>query len=210
MSRRVDRAFFMGTSHRVKLQESQDVSTPLLFDEAALPIRDDWVRAIHDGQHKHTGARLLDDERKVLRLVELLMSGWSIKRIATEMQVSRHTVRAAREALVARGEVAHYKERVVRKMEEIIEVGLTQYAQALEDGKVPPAQIPVGVGIISDKRALAMGEPTTISAGMTVQVKPEDLTVERINSWWESLAKAQTVDVQSTGNTATAEENHGK
>ena len=75
---------------------------------------------------------------------------------------------------------------------------------------MPPAQIPVGVGIISDKRALAMGEPTTISAGMTVQVKPEDLTVERINSWWESLAKAQTVDVQSTGNTATAEENHGK
>ena len=186
------------------------MSTPLLFDQDQLPIRDDWVRAVQDGQHKHTGARLLDDERKVLRLVELLMSGWSIKRIATEMTVSRHTVRAAREALVARGEVAHYKERITSKMADIIELGLSQYAEALEDGRVPPAQIPVGVGIISDKRALAMGEPTTISAGMTVSVKPEDLTVERINAWWESLPKAKPVDSESTGLPRSTEDRNEK
>jgi hypothetical protein len=139
---------------KMELQRAQDPAAPFLFDEHALPYRPELVKAIKAGEHKHTGARLLDNHKDVGRLVELLTMGWGLKRIAKAMRVSKHSVRAARDELVRRGEMAPFKERVVAKFEEIIEVGATEYLRALEDGEVAAAQIPVGLGIISDKRAL--------------------------------------------------------
>ncbi len=83
------------------LQAAQDPAAPFLFDEHQMPVRDDLVGLIRQERYKHTGARLLDNEAKALRLVELLISRWGVKRIAREMNISVHSVRAAREALVA-------------------------------------------------------------------------------------------------------------
>jgi hypothetical protein len=108
-----------------------------------------------------------------------LMSQVLRKRIAKEMQVSVHSVRAARDVLVSKGKLAPYKERVVRLFEEIVEVGAAKYLDALERGIVPMAQIPVGVGIISDKRALALGEPTAIGVVGAAQLDDKSLSVRR-------------------------------
>jgi hypothetical protein len=171
-------------SKRVELMAQQDPAAPFLFDQDALPIRDDVVKAIATGAHKHTGARLLDNQSLVLRMVELLTGGWGLKRIAKAMKVSKHSVRAAREALVARGELAPYKQRVVAKMEDCIEQGLDNYAEALDKNLVPAAQIPIGMGILSDKRALALGEPTAITQAAAAA---EDLSVEKLNAYFEGL-----------------------
>jgi hypothetical protein len=179
------------------LQVKQNPAAPFLFDEDSLPIRDDLVGLVRSGAYRHTGVRLLDNEAKALRLVELLVSNWGLKRIAVEMHVSVHSVRAARDVLVAEGKLAPYKERLVRKLEDVIELGIDRYREGLENGEVAAAQIPVGVGILSDKRALALGEPTAIGVVAGAQLDAKSLSVEALNDWVEKLPAAP-VDAPST------------
>lgn len=180
------------------MEAKQNPAAPFLFDEQDLPIREDLVDLIRTEQYRHTGARLLDNEVKALRLVELLTGKWGLKRIAEEMHVSVHSVRAARECLVAQGKLAPYKSRIVAKMEDAIECGLDRYVEALQNGEVAAAQIPVGVGILSDKRALALGEPTSIGVTATAQLDARALSVESLNAWVASLPAAPAVDAPST------------
>lgn len=185
-------------SKKAVLAGKQDPGAPFLFDEQQMPLREDLVQLVRTESYRHTGARLVDNEAKALRLVELLLGNWGLKRIAEEMHVSVHSVRAAREALVAQGKLAPYKSRVVAKIEDIIELGLDKYHEGLLNGEVSPGQIPVGVGILSDKRALALGEPTAISVSAAAQLDAKALSVEALNSWVESLASAVPVDAPST------------
>lgn len=173
-------------TRKAELAQRQN-PTPMMFDEDDLPTRPEVLQSVKAGHYKHTGARLLENDALALRVVELLMMQVGLKQIARRLGVSKHTVRAAREELVRRGELAPYKERIVRRMEDIIEVGSANYLKALEDGTVPAAQIPVGVGIFSDKRALAMGEPTAISVVGQAALPAENLSVEKLNAWVEAL-----------------------
>lgn len=184
-------------TRKQQLVEAQNKLAPFLFDEDSLPVREDLVQIVKDGRYKSTGARLLDNEVMALRMVELLTLRWGIKRIARDLGVSPHSVRAAREALVARGELAPYKERVIKLFEEIVETGAGAYLTALEEGAVPAGQIPVGVGIFSDKRALALGEPTQIGVVGATNLDQAALSVEKLNAWVESLP-ALPADSQST------------
>lgn len=183
---------------KAALAVAQDKAAPFLFDESQVPMLPEVLTAVKEARYKHTGARLLDNEAKALRLVELLMMGSGLRKISREMSISIHTVRAAREVLVARGEMATYKERVVRRFEEIVELGSLKYLEALEEGKVPPGQIPVGIGIISDKRALALGEPTSIGGTAPAAGQVDDLSVEKLNRYFAALKQAAPIDVHST------------
>lgn len=186
-------------SQKQELAERQDPAAPFLFDEDDLPVREDVLSAVRTERYRHTGQRLLENEQLALQLVEKLMLGWGTKRISRALRVSKHTIRAAKESLVLQGKLAPYKERVVKLFEEIVEVGATNYRDALEDGLVPAAQIPVGMGIVFDKRALAMGEPTAIGAGLATG-RPEELSVERLNAWFAKLKPLHvTTDSVSTG-----------
>ena len=187
-------------SQREVLADRQNPEQPALFDDGGVPVRVAVLEAVKARRYEHVGVRLLEDEAKALRLVELLMARWGVKKIAREMDISPHTVRAARRALVAQGKLAPYKQRVVEMMEDVIEAGVANYRDALEEGRVSAAQIPVGVAIMFDKRALAMGEPTSISG---VGAAPdEDLKVENINAYLDTLpsCKPPAIDSASTGN----------
>lgn len=186
------------TSTKEKLAEKQDLAAPFLFDEENLPQRLDIVDNIASGKYQHTGARLLDNDGKTLRLVEMLLHGWGVRKIARSLAVSKWTVRAAREELARQGKLAPYKERVVKLYEDIVEAGAHQYRDALEDGLVSPSQIPVGIGIIADKRALALGEATSISATAADPARSRELSVEALNAWIDGLKLARPVESQST------------
>ena len=190
--------------HRL-IAERQDANAPWLFDGENLPVCQpaleiiqsrERLAALEAKRYTHTAVRLLEDEEKACRLVECLVNRWGVKRISRELNVSPHTVRAARRALAAQGKLAPYKQRVVEKMEDAIEAGLDKYLEGVENGSVSAAQIPVGLGIISDKRALALGEPTSIAASAGVQ---DDLSVEKLNAYLASLKTAKS-DYQSSGN----------
>lgn len=172
----------------------QDPSAPWLFDEEQLPTRPEVLTAVREQRYRHTGARFLADEQLALRLVELLTVGWGVKRIARELEVSPETVRAAREELVRQCKLGPYKERVAAIMQEVVELGTDKYLEALQNGDVPAAQIPVGVGIFADKRALLLGEPTVVAGGLGVGGKA--LSLEKLNAWVDTLGS------QSSGTVA--------
>lgn len=164
----------------------------LLLDVEGQPLRHDLVELVRSGRHKHTGQRLLGNEHECQRLVELLQAKWGLKRIARALGVSKWSVRAARQALVERGEMAPWKERVVAMMEDFAEAGLARMVDGVEDGTMPVGQIPVPVGIVLDKRRDAVGEPSAAGAGpIQVQV----LTVEAAREWLRGLSS----EGQSTG-----------
>lgn len=170
---------------REKLLEKCNSQQPDLIDGDGLPTCASVLESVVRRRYEHTGARLLEDDAKALRLVELLVGGWGVKRISREMSISPKTVRAARRALVAQGKMAPYVQRVTDAMEDAIEAGVAAYRDALEEGKIPAVQIPVGVAIMFDKRALARGEPTSISAAKPVL--GDELSEAAINAAFEKL-----------------------
>ena len=174
-------------SKKAILAERQDPAAPFHFDEQQLPLRQDVVELVRGENHRHTGQRLLENEKLCLRLVELLLGKWGLKKISRELNVSKWTVKAARGALVSRGEMAPCKERVVSTFNEIVEVGAASYLEDLEEGRVAPREKPVGLGIVFDKRALAVGEPTSIDLSARVVANPASLTVEKLRAFVRSL-----------------------
>ena len=193
-------------SHKQELALRQDPLAPTLFDDQQMPTRLDVLRAVQEKRYEHKGVRLLEDEQQALRLVEMLMARWGLKKIARAMGISKWTVKAARDALVSQGKMAPYKQRVVELMEAAIEAGLEHYVAGIEEGLVAPAQIPIGMGIVWDKRALALSEPTAIVAGLGDQ-GAKALSVEQLNAWVENL---RSVDSPSTDNGKEPDENEGK
>ena len=185
-----------------KLQELQDQNQPALLDDSQLPVCLPVLEAVRQRRYEFTGARLTDDDDKCVRLVELLMARWGVKKIAREMNISPHTVRAARRALTQQGKLAPYVQRVVEAMEDAIEAGVANYRDALESGTISAAQIPVGLGIIFDKRQLATGAATSIQQRLGDEDVP---SVDKLNAFLEGLKPAQvpaegaTIDSESTG-----------
>lgn len=168
----------MRETQREKLLEKQDANQQALFDGDGFPSCPAVLAAVERRTYEHKGVRLVENDERAFRLVELLVSGWGVKRIARDMQISPKTVRAARRVLVAQGKLAPYVKRVTEAMEDAIEAGVSCYRDALEDGKIPGAQIPVGVAIMFDKRALALGEPTSIRGERMVV---QDLSPDALN-----------------------------
>lgn len=201
------------TSQREVLAERQDAAQLALIDDQAMPVEAAALESVRARRYEHQGLRLTEDDAKAQRLVELLTLKWGVKRISREMSISAHTVRAARRLLVAQGKMAPYKQRVVEMMEDAIEAGVEKYRDAMEAGLVPAAQIPIGTAIMFDKRALAMGEPTSIRG--TGEVQSEDLKVEALNAYLEQLPVARVTavgpatDSQSTGNGQNPQQTEG-
>ena len=149
----------------------------------------------------------MDDNDKVARLAEMLLTGVSVRQIAKVLQVSANSVRAARDSLVREGKLKPFKERAVALFQEIIEGGAATYLEGLDSGTVPVNSIPVAVGIFCDKRALALGEPTAITVAASAPLDRESLSVEALNAWVARLPAARTSDSHSTDTKRIAEEN---
>lgn len=201
-SSRLDGAVFLfmpRISNKDVLADRQQPDQPALFDDAQFPVCLPVLEAVRAKRYEFKGVRLVEDEDKALRLVELLVARWGVKKISREMHISSHTVRAARRELTRQGKLAPYVQRVVESMEDAIEAGINNYRDALEDGRINPTQIPVGLGIIFDKRQLATNQATSISARM--EAGGEDLKVEDLNRYLEALPSANAVptDSASTG-----------
>lgn len=184
--------FMPRISKREVLADRQTAAQPALFDDAQFPVEAAALESIRARRYEHQGVRLTEDDAKALRLVELITLKWGVKKISRDMMVSPHTVRAARRLLVTQGKLAPYKQRVLEAMEDVIESGIVSYRDAIEEGRVSGAQIPVGLGIIFDKRQLILGEPTSIRADGVVQ--DDGLKVEDLNRYLEALPSCKSAE----------------
>lgn len=130
----------------------------LLFDEAQF-----FAGAV-DGSAKryaeHTGMTTQRRDELVQTMLERIAAGASQREVARLFKVSRNTVAAIVAQAEAAGKLEPYKQRVSKKLGRAIESGVEQFVEALESGEISPGQLPVSIGILSDKKAQIDGEAT--------------------------------------------------
>lgn len=167
-------------TNREKLLERYDPQQQALFDDAGIAAQLPVLEAIRRKTYEHRGVRLTEDDTKAQRLVELLSLRWGVKKIAVEMGISPHTVRAARRELARQGKLDTFEKRVAEAMEDAIEAGVYHYRDAVEAGLIAPGQIPVGSAIMTDKRRDLVGAGG--QAGADTVSMPADLSEAAINA----------------------------
>jgi len=156
-------------------------SAPFLFSEADLADIESGLPALVDGkpdQERFSGAIIEKQQELVSAVLADLVQGHSQRLIASKYSISRHTISGILSRAEASGKIAPYKQRLSAKLARAIEGGIEKYTEDLEAGKIQGAQIPVGIGILSDKKALIDGEATEVI---------EHRHTVNLETWRESL-----------------------
>ena len=108
-------------------------------------------------------------------ILERFASGASQREIARVFSVSTNTVAGIVSRATASGRIEAYKTRVSAKLAGAIEGGIEVWTDALRAGTLNPAQIPLAVGIFSDKKALLDGEATSRVEVRAVEPSGQDI-----------------------------------
>jgi hypothetical protein len=98
--------------------------------------------------------------------------------------VSAHTVMGIRDRHPEL--IAIEEKQLTRQYGKILAVSAERYLDGLVSGAIPAAQIPVGMGIVFDKKALLDGKPTSI-----VQHQDKTLNVDDFNAWVDQLPRIE-------------------
>ena len=126
-------------------------------------------------------------------ILERFASGASQREIARVFSVSTNTVAGIVSRATASGRIEAYKTRVSAKLAGAIEGGIEFWTDALRAGTLNPAQIPLAVGIFSDKKALLDGEATS-----RVEVRQVEPSGQDIDAALRALPEIEVVDSQTT------------
>jgi hypothetical protein len=137
---------------------------------------------------RYTAERLARCIAKRDAIINALAHGFGLLRIAKAFGVSHHTVSTIRDSRPDL--VAIEKKQLSGQYGRVIKMSLDRYEEALVAGKISPAQIPVAVGIFSDKRAQIDGDP-----GLVIEHRHK--IVASADGFRERLKAA--VDAKSTG-----------
>lgn len=176
-------------------QENPPVSSelqPSLFDEKCIPIRPDLVALVKDKEFRHTGAILSRDRALCLLVCEDLMLGvLSGRQIAKKFGISRSSILSIEKVMRERNELGPLKNKVMGLLDDCIYLGLENYRDALAAGTVAPAQIPIPMGILIDKKG-------QLEAGVVpgTERTVREVTVAEVQRAWERL-KAGAIEVSS-------------
>ena len=141
---------------------------------------------------KHTGRYTLMDHERAAQIAELFALGRGCKAVARIAGIGVHTARACRNALEAAGKLAPLKKRLSAKAAEILQDGLDVYHEAILNGEIRGDQIPVGMGIIADKKVGWDGEAQTVVEHRSVRA---EVSLEELRQMRQRLAS----DVASGG-----------
>lgn len=182
----------------------QEAEQQLLFAEGAelLTVEEDAR------QGKYSG-KIIDKHRaKVAAICNALAGGIGIIRIARAFGVSEHTVMAIRDRHPEL--IAMEEKELSRTYGKILKLSAERYLEALVSGSIQPAQLPIGMGIIFDKKALLDGKPTQI-----VHHQEKDLTVEDLNRLFDSMkvvkvSHGQELKQISNESDTQSDDEHGK
>jgi hypothetical protein len=121
---------------------------------------------------KYSGIIIEKNRQKVQAICSAIAEGHGMLRIAKAFGCSVHTVIGIRERNPEL--IAIEKKQLSRTCGKILAVCAERYLEGVISGAVPAAQIPVGMGIVFDKKALLDGEPTAIVARQEKQISVED------------------------------------
>ena len=125
-------------------------------------------------------------------ILERFCAGSSQREISRVFGVSTNTVAGIVSRATASGRIEAYKTRVSAKLAGAIEGGIEVWTDALRAGLLNPAQIPLAVGIFSDKKALLDGEATS-----RVEVRQAEPSAQDIAAALRALPEIQVEAVDS-------------
>jgi hypothetical protein len=139
---------------------------------------------------KYSGAIIEKNRDKVKAICGALAEGHGILRVAKAFGVSAHTVMGIRDRHPEL--IAIEEKQLTRQFGKILAVSAERLLDGLVSGAIAPAQIPVGMGIVFDKKALLDGKPTSI-----VQHQDKELNVDAFNAWVDQLPRIAASDSES-------------
>ena len=139
-----------------------------------------------------TGALIEKQAALVDLILERFATGASQREIARLFSVSPNTVAGVVARATASGRIEAYKTRVSAKLAGAIEGGIEVWTDALRAGQLNPAQIPLAVGIFSDKKALLDGEATS-----RVEVRSLEPSAADVARALAALPEIEVVDYDS-------------
>lgn len=145
----------------------------------------------------HTGTTVERRGQTAEVAMTMFLSGWSQRRIADQLHLSRNTIGAILERWRRDGRLEPLKKRLSATLGRAVELGVEAWTDALAAGLVKPETIPIAVGIFSDKKALLDGEPT-----VRVDNGTREPTVEDVRRMLAELPAAQVVEVVEVPETA--------
>ena len=120
---------------------------------------------------RYTAEQVSKNREKYRSICRALAEGIGKLRISRAYGVSIHTVLAIANREPAL--VAAEKRLLSRLYSHILSLSGERYYEALVLNTIPAAQLPIGHGIFSDKKARLDGEPTSLTAHVSATVRPE-------------------------------------
>lgn len=159
-----------------------------LFD---IPERPELLAMVKAGP-AHNGNYTKRDAELVRQAAELFAVGRGCKTVSRKCGIGVHTARALRNWLTESGQLAPHKARVSGKLGEVIEDGWDIYHDAMLSGEVHPSQLPVALGIATDKKG-------QIDAGIVPGTSraESELAIDRVRAAFEALRRANSISIDS-------------
>ena len=161
----------------------------------------DLIRAART--YRHNGERVGADQARCAAIVAAKTLGWSDRRIAETLHVSRNSISHAVRALEQAGSLEPVKDRVMRSVAELTEVTLGRLREVLDsDGDLDPdlagliKSLWIGGGIGADK--LAAPAPTLHLHQHVHQSTGQDAAAQYA-ALLAGVQNAAPVDCESTG-----------
>lgn len=117
---------------------------------------------------RYSGAIIERNRERVRQIVRALAEGIGVHRVAKAFGVSVHTVLGIRDRHPDL--IATEKQSLSRQLGRILKLSADSFEDALAAGKISPAQLPVAIGILCDKKAVLDGD-----ASMIVRIEREEV-----------------------------------
>ena len=145
---------------------------PVILDQA-----DERLAAVFASTAAFSGVLTERDQSLVDSILSSFVAGATQRQIAERFKVSRNTIAQMVRRAEADGRLEPYKARLSARLGRAVEAGIEHWTEAVEAGKVSASQIPVAVGIFTDKKLLLDGEATSRVEHLQ-RVTPEQLLAD--------------------------------
>lgn len=155
-------------------EEADDLQPvlPVILDQA-----DERLAAVFASTAAFSGVLTERDQSLVDAILSSFVAGATQRQIAERFKVSRNTIAQMVRRAEGDGRLEPYKARLSARLGRAVEAGIEHWTEAVEAGKVSASQIPVAVGIFTDKKLLLDGEATS-RVEHVARVTPEQLMEE--------------------------------
>jgi len=155
-------------------EEADDLQPvlPVILAEA-----DERLAAVFATTAAFSGLLTERDQSLVDAILSSFVAGATQRQIAERYKVSRNTIAQMVRRAEADGRLEPYKARLSARLGRAVEAGIEHWTEAVEAGKVSASQIPVAVGIFTDKKLLLDGEATS-RVEHVQRITPEQLLAD--------------------------------